>query len=742
MKKRTWTMVLAACILSASFSHAQAKKTSKPPQKLPGKKGTVASELTDPSHAAPAAPRLKGRRPPLDPNKSVRIEYTNMKWNIDSTKPDTAAVVLRDAQTGRTVQVQLYETAPDSGQFRGYYNITWGAADELLPEIYVPTEPIRDEADAVAIQKQLELRKMRRLPFILRKGEKQEQLVEVFNSRQEAQTALDAYKAAAEAKLPPKDNVAAKALLETAELAKIEAQKKKEAEEAMAREAERRRLEEAERQRADELRRQQEAITAAERERRKKLAQQQASTAMDLFRAGQFEPAEAAFKKAHELDPNDTSFYFGYGVTLYRNKKYNDSLVILRLAADDSVNAAERDFFIGLNHLALKEYSQALSTFQRVKAAKHPQISPSAAFYEGVVHFNELRYEPAKDSFQEVLDTSQDPKMDQAAEDYIEKIEGILYFIRNKEKQFFITASIGAQYDSNVLLVNTSDPSTGTATDVADTRTVFGAGFEYRPVYTKETEFSAKIKTDMIFSQKSTNVLADPFLVALKLPYKHKGMLWGKGYRMELTPGYEILKLDVDQSGASKSMFAALGDKENYLNSITLDWVNTRIMTDDWYTSYNLKLRSDAVGNEAGSSAAGDNDPSAFQATFTWNNMWFMNKKKTTAWVTDLGLTQNSAKGKNLAYTKLSGSASYMMPWVWDMTAMGNLTLYHSQYPQRDPSARQDTNAAATVMVLKPVTDWLKTSLSVNYTLNESNVSSSKYNKLLGMLLFSGEWQF
>src|SRR5262249_26430019 len=156
---------------------------------------------------------------------------------------------------------------------------------------------------------------------------------------------------------------------------------------------------------------------------------------------------------------------------------------------------AERDFFIGLCHYKLKEYPQALNSFQKAKAAKHPQISPSATFYEGVVHFTELRYEPAKVSFQEVLDTSNDPKMDQSAEDYIEKIDRILAFIRNKEKTFLFNFTTGMQYDSNVLSVNTSDPSTGSATDVADMRTIMGGSAEYRPVYTKETEFSAKLRT-------------------------------------------------------------------------------------------------------------------------------------------------------------------------------------------------------------------------------------------------------
>ncbi|MEQ1876754.1 MAG: hypothetical protein ABL958_08910 [Bdellovibrionia bacterium] len=648
---------------------------------------------------------------------------------------------MRDTISGRSVNVQLYETAPDSGQFRGYYSITWGNATEVQPEIYVPTRAVTDDADKIAAKGMFELKNMRRLPFILRKGEHDEQLVEVFNTKQEAVDALDSYKIVAEAKVPAKDLIAAKALLEAAEMAKVEKQKRKEAEEASAREAERRKLEETERLRAEELRKKQEALSIAERERHKKLAQQHASQAMDMFRAGQFVEAEDNFRKAADLDPENKSFYFGYGVTLYRNNKHNDSLVILRLADQGEFAPAERDFFIGLNHLKLKEYPQALNYFQKSKAGNHPQISPSATFYEGVVHFTELRYEVAKVSFQEVLDTSNDPKLDQSAEDYIEKIERILSFIRNKEKKIFLTLNLGLQQDSNVLLVNTSDPSTGGATDVADMRTILGMGFEYRPVYSKEQEFSAKLKTDMMFSQKSANVLADPFVYSLRLPYKYKGMLWGKGYKMELTPGYEVLKLDVDSSGASKSFFAALPEKENYLNSIVLDWTNTRIMSDDWFTSYNLKLRSDTVGSEAGASASGDSDPGAFKVNFVWNNMWFMNKKKTQAWIADVGVTQNAAKGKNLTYSRLDLAGTYMFPWVWDLTAAANLAVYTASYSARDPS-RQDSNVAAAFNLIKPLNEWLKATAGLGYTTNESNITSSKYNKYTATLLFAGDWSF
>jgi tetratricopeptide (TPR) repeat protein len=736
--KQRWHTLVLMVIFSVSLAHAQ-KKAKTQTKKLPTKTTVPqqANEIANPVEPS----KSKTKRPPLDPSKTVRLKYTNMRWNANSTQIDSATIVIKDPLSGRTVQVQLNESGPDSGEFIGYYNITWGNATEVQPEIYVPNQVIKDDEEAKDFASRLELKNLKRLPFILRKGERGEQLVEVFNNRQEALSALESYKAVTEAKQPIKDTVAAKALLETAELAKIQAQKQKEMAETTERELERKRLEALEQQKAEELRKKQAAMTSAEQEKRKRLAQQQADSAMDLFRAGQFVQAEEAFKKAHELDPNNKSFYFGYGVTLYRNNKFNDSLVILRLAEQGDFSPVEKDFFIGLNHLKLKEYPQALSTFRQAKQANHPQISPSAAFYEGVVLFNDLKYEEAKVSFQEVLDTSSDPKLDLSAEEYIEKIERVLAYIRNKEKTIFISLGTGLQYDSNVLLVNSSEPGTGSPSDIADTRTVLGLGLEYRPIYDKEKEFSAKLRTDMLYSAKPVNVVADPFLVSLKTPYRHKGMLWGKGFRMEIVPGYEILKLDINSSGAGKSFFEAVGDKESYLNSATLDWLNTRIMTDDWFTSYNLKLRSDAVGTDVPATSKGDNDPGASKFNFVWNNMWFINKKKTQAWMSDLGVTMNISSGKNLTYNRLDIGGSYVFPWVWELSCIANLNLFYATYPDATTS-RADTNAAAAFNMVRPITEWLKASGGLSYTLNESSASSRKYNKYTATLLLTGDWSF
>src|SRR5690606_32446603 len=200
---------------------------------------------------------------------------------------------------------------------------------------------------------------------------------------------------------------------------------------------------ELEKRKAAERLKEQQVLNAAEKEKRKKEAQAFAEAAMDSYRVGQFKQAEEHFEKSVSLDPENKTYYYQYGVTLYRNDHFNKSLVYLKLASGNSFDHIERDFYMGLNHYKLKEYPQALTAFKKVEDTNHDPLGPSASFYIGLVNYAEIKYEEAKAAFQKSLDTSKDPKLDERSEEYIERIEREMYFAKNKAKKFIISAYFG-----------------------------------------------------------------------------------------------------------------------------------------------------------------------------------------------------------------------------------------------------------------------------------------------------------
>src|SRR6218665_2265265 len=111
--------------------------------------------------------------------------------------------------------------------------------------------------------------------------------------------------------------------------------------------------------RKEELGRKAAQLDAAERSARKNRAQKLADEAMALYKAEKFADAEKKFAEATQLDPDNQAYYFQYAVTLFKQEKYERSLVLLDLARGSGVKESERAYFVGLNHLKMKEYNAA-----------------------------------------------------------------------------------------------------------------------------------------------------------------------------------------------------------------------------------------------------------------------------------------------------------------------------------------------------------------------------------------------
>lgn len=639
----------------------------------------------------------------VDLKKSIKVQFNHPEWNKSPTQVDSAPIVIRDAKTKKMVRVHMNETGENTGSFSGIYQITWKDSATTSPEIYlVPPENINKRVLPS------QLKSLTRLPYLFRKDEK-DQRIEVYASREEASKALEKIRSSKKgvtAESKKREEQWNQALSETAkEIEKMKADFKK--------------------------------LSKSEQEKRKKDSLAFVEAAMDFFRANQFEQAEEQFKKAFELDPNQDDIYFYYGVTLYKRDKFNQSLVFLEFAREGKFNPLERDFFKGMNLFRLNENQKALASFGELKKSKDPTFGPSAAFYEGLVNMKMEKYDEAKTHFQEVLDTSNDPALDQSAEDYIEKIERLKTFLKLKAKKFFFTASGGLQYDSNVLLVNSSSSSAGDPSRIADTRYLTGLSVEYRPVFEEKMEFSLKTKTDLIYSSKGDNAGADPLLTSLKAPFKYKGNLLGKGYKLEVIPGYENLQLDEDKSGATGDFFKALNEKELYLHSYTLDVMNSFVMKDSHILGINIKYREDYSESHI---SVGDNNPTATKFNLGIQNMFFFNDKKNLAFIGDLGYTINQAKGKSLTYNRYDVSAMMLFPVPWNFQGVGGIAYYTANYPDKSSEKRTDNDIAVSLNLIRPLKDWLNLTVGGTYTDNQSNLSANTYNKYVFMAVLTANW--
>lgn len=658
-------------------------------------------------------------------SKQLKLSYKMNAWNRNSSLEDAGSLLLRDAATGKLARVELQETGPNTGEFLGYYSISFGSED-TTPEIYIPPQEMVKSAEKMkALDSLIKDGLLLRKPFFLR-PEKSYQAITVFDSKDQALQAYEQYRTNLNGK-----PIVSQSVLDAQQKAAQLAEQKKLSDLAMKQELERIRMAELEKARQEELLRQQQLLSAAEKAKRKREAESIAQEAMVAYRAQDFPKAEDLFKKSQELDPENTSYNFQYGVTLYKNQKYNASVVSLGLAQGlAEQQALEKNYYLGLNYLKLKEFDTAHDILDKVKAADNKEISPAASFFNGIIDFQKEKYDIAKKYFEYTLDNSNDPKMDEQAENYIEQIAQIKMFEANKAKKFLLSASVGTIYDSNVLLVQDGGEPTAES-GKAGLRLMYSLTGEYRPIYTESHELSAtltysdmytnstSLKSDATFSN------ADPNTISFTIPYKYKGKFLNKGFQQSVTTGYDTTYLNADQKGS----------REAILNSPYLKSDSTFVMSEDWFSTYTLEYRKDislskvAVGDE-------DNDTSATKMTLGTSQIRFEDKKKTQAKIYDGSYILNQAVGDNKKYTKLSLGFSQLMPWKWDTSVIGKVDMSYANYASSEDS-RKDTAYGLTGTVIKPINKTWSSMGSFNYTVNGSNSSSNKYSKYALTILAS-----
>ncbi len=730
----TTALVSAGLVPVSTFAQttapAKPKAATKSPRALPPSRAktkvvspdeaaTVAKtdDADDDIESAPKSPIN------VETKNAIRLNYGRREWNSDATKVDAAVIFLREGSTGRIVQIELEESAPDSAVFSGTYSINWKKLEGLRAEFYAPPQKLlADVTGRKKIAAMIEPKELKRLPFVLRKDPVTGlQNIEIFDNPAQARSAYRAFQAEQELLVALKNRYENRAqTIDTAALAEEQA----EFEESSRNLAERVRMSQIETQRLASLLQGYSSSSNEDRARRKSEAQKAADQAMLDYRASRFAEAKENFQKAVDLDPSARNYYFQYGVTLYKLDDFNRALVYLDLADSKNVNTVERDFYRGLAFYRLKDSRGALEAFETVASAKDPLVSPSARFYRGVIHFERKRWTESRAEFQNVLDNSKDPVLDERAEAYIESILRQQQWEAERSRKWSLTATIGELYDDNVLLSSDSDRDRGTATNREALRTLLAGSLRYRPVYNEHSEFALQMDALTMYSidtgfQRAQSISnADPTIVGLSAPWTHKGVFLGKGHKFDVVPGVEVTYMGIE--GNEWKMIY-----QSYLASFR----NMFIVSDRYITNVNLDLRSD---NSKLNASTGDDDSSAIKSQLSWSNINFL-EDKTRIILSDVSFTLNNSKGKNSVFNRIDLGVGYVTPFYWETTFNTKLSYFHLTYPENS-TGRTDDSVTLSVGLSRKLTDRLMGGFMTSYNINSSNVSANQYKRLNSML--------
>lgn len=713
--------------LPVAFAQSSGKKNFQPKaqkieKKIPGKEAPTADKNKSRTDSNPDQEEPKAH---FDPTNSVRINYGYAPWNKSPSQQDAGSLILREGANGRLVQIHLAESDVTSALFTGLYSISFQSVERLKIEFYTPPQELLDSVNGMKkIASMIGNGQLRRNPFVLRRTPAGAQTIEIFDTREQAQQAIKAYRAEQQvqglqnAKFPSDQQI---------DLAKMTEEVKLKAAAAAAA-AERVRQEQIEAQKLAALLAKEKALSDAERALKKKEAEQLATEGLVFFRENKFAEATEKFLKAVELDPENRAYYFQFGVALYKTGNANKSLIYLNLADGPLVNQVEKNFFIALNYFSLKEFANAIQSFEKVVAAKSPEMSPAAQFYIGLVQFEEKKWDKARSAFQAVLDTSNDPQLDKKAETYIEQILRLQQFEAERSRKWQFSATLGEQFDSNVTQASDSTLSQGTQSNVEGYRSLLQGSGRYRPVYNETREFA--IQTDVLlmytfdknFQHNTTLRNADPLVVNLTAPWTRKGLLFGKGHKLDIIPGYETIWMSAEEN-----------TNKEIISSFILNTTNMFVINERLYSNYNLELRRDQ--NKL-NSATGDDDSTAIKAKLINSNLHFLWEEKTKILTSEASLTFNQAQGKNVTYNRVDFSVGYIQPFYKETSATCKLAYFYLNYPLKSDN-RLDHSYTLTAGLSKKLNDTFSTGLLANYNINNSTTDTYTFKKWTALLTLS-----
>lgn len=668
------------------------------------------------------------RKVRVDVRKPLRLDYHSDAWNKDKSKVETSTLLIRDAKTGRTAQVEVTETGRDTGLFLGYYQLNFVSGQnqdpEMSPEVYVVPPSIASGAAGMKVVNQM-IRdgQLLRKPYFLRVENRSMQAISVYDTKDQALEAYQGY-----LKTGTGRQIVDRAAMAAAQAARLSEQSRARQEAELKAENERKAMEQAEAARIAEARQKASEMDANAKALRQKRAVDAATLAMELYKKDEFAGAEKKFQEAVNEDPENQTYYFQYGVTLFKLEKYDRSLVILDLVKGGEVNPAEVNYYRGLNHLKLQEYNNAYKSFLDVKNANDPQLSPAAGFFAGVIDYQNENYDSARGLFEYVLDHSKDPQLDKQSEAYLEQIANIRQFQEMQKTKFFINAQLGLIYDSNILSISAANAPT----DLNGFRWMYGGSVEYRPIYSQRHELSAQLSVNDMYSQdkqfqsKTEFQNTDALQAIFGLPYRWKAEAFGKGYQLSLTPSYENVQMNADGEGT----------RETILNSTVLDVDQTFIMNEDWFSTYNLEFRRD----NSQIASTDEENQSATKLSLSSSQAWFFDAKKTKALIWDLGYSKNNAEGENQRYNRIDTALTYLHPINDTWSGTTRLGYYNSNYNEHT-SGRTDNNLGVTLAARRGLEKLLFVNVAFTYQKNNS-IEAYTYDKYTLMTFLSWDQNF
>ncbi len=455
-------------------------------------------------------------------------------------------------------------------------------------------------------------------------------------------------------------------------------------------------------------------LPAAEKKKRAEQAAAIAKQGDELYEQQKYLDASKKYVEASIVNPDQDAYYYKYGVSLYKADDYNKSLAVLSLSDAPEGSKLERDYYVALNHLKLKDYDKAHKKMVEIRDEDDADLSPVASYFAGTIEMQQQKFPEARKSMEIVLDKSNDPGLDKTAEASLEQIDKLETFFMKQKEKFRISFFGGLVYDENVLNVATNN----VATDVKAYRLNYGASILGFWFIKEDSDLGTQISVsdyyslDSNFKANAALQTADPLEFGLTVPYNKQfaNTSWNlepffRSIYMSPTGG---TRKELIQSVGASSTLAGLAKKDLYLSG-KLDYSSDTSKVDVSSTS------DDQTGTKIG---------------LTLTPTLILDLKGENTFSGEVSYLMNQSKGENYRYKRTGMAITYGFPGYAASSASARLD-YSSQNYADASTPRTDTTLAFTLSANKDIKKFLNLNLSAQYNSATSPVDTYKYNKFV-----------
>lgn len=660
-------------------------------------------------------------------SKPLSVFYKNIAWNLDTTTVDTGYLYLRDRDSDEIFEMKLTETEPNSGVFNIDYPIGILKKPEIAAEIYSAPQTMLAGKNRMDIMTNLiKDKSVKRKPFLLRVLRNKGQILDVFDNKDDAITAYNEYKkqmglsedqveSESIIQVTNKEKPTNQRVIDTSTLQSLFMANEHDLEATNEKNRELREvLKNIEAKRRQGVKSNAKAWSEAETETNKKKATDLIKKGVADISVKNFKTSMDSFYQASDLTPLNEDVYEQYGVSLFRDDKYNQAIVILELSEPSAERTVEKDFYIGMSYYQLKDYPKAVEYFDKVMATNNKAFTSTAAFYKGSAQIELKQFDEAQTTFQYVLDHSDDPNMDKRAEKFIEYSLDRKQLEAKRSNRFFIDGTMGLIYDSNIILAEDQAREQGLVTNEEGWRLLTQVAPKYRPYYSETDEIAVSTDITVLksfdtgFGPNPTAERADPLLVGLNVPWTHRGTLNGKGYFFDLIPSYEVIVMDLGTG--SEIMTKSMRGEFNNTLVANKNW----IAKGDFFVSSNdSNINGDLTG--ADSIAGG----------FKLSSILILNKDLERYLIPEFGYQINDANSSIYAFNRLDLALTYTTSISESIMWNNRVAYYLANYQ----SNRVDNNYSLTSGFSTRISSHWMWSIMGSYIINDSTVNNyNKYN--------------